>query len=295
VPSFETLYYALKLGGLLLFCFAGGGWLIHDGITNNRGRVTFDAVFPGAAAITAGLLAVGLLCYLRWRGRADSGSPEPALPAPGSESSAAPDPARVDTPDTPWHSSEREGGSGQATSGPAAVPAAGLFELTPARRHLLLTGAVILGVIGWLLLRAQRTVNEFRGEVDAAGVTPGADERAQQARSNRQFVERQTTTQELGQIEQALEKGQKFARSAEVILSGPGALGREDRQRLDEATDEAISSLRGLQTRLDSVQRDESFASDHERVSRLRGQCSALLERLAQIRNKGGEAVRGKE
>jgi hypothetical protein len=127
------------------------------------------------------------------------------------------------------------------------------------------------------------------------GAARGAEGQAQQARLNRQFVERQANIAELGQIEQALEKGQEFARSAEVARSRPGALSREDRQQLDEALDDVISSLRRLQTRLDAMQGDESLAADRERVSGLRERCSALLERLVQMRNASGEAVRGKE
>ena len=69
-----VLYYRLlKMGATLLFCFVGGGLLIYVGVKDKKGPIAFEDVYPGLAAIAAGLLLVGLLY---WLSRPDKEEPE---------------------------------------------------------------------------------------------------------------------------------------------------------------------------------------------------------------------------
>ena len=54
----------LKFGALLMFCFVGGGWMIYDGVAGKNGNFTFEDVYPGIAAMLAGVLVIGLMHYL---------------------------------------------------------------------------------------------------------------------------------------------------------------------------------------------------------------------------------------
>lgn len=57
-------YQSAKLGLLLLFCFGVGGALIYSGVAEKKGPVTFEDVYPGLAAIAAGVVLVGLYLFL---------------------------------------------------------------------------------------------------------------------------------------------------------------------------------------------------------------------------------------
>ncbi|MDY3562862.1 hypothetical protein R5W23_004343 [Gemmata sp. JC673] len=284
MPSFEKLYYLFKLCLFLLFCFVGGGWLIYDGVADKKGRVTFDDVFPGAAAITAGLLAVGLLYYLRRR----AGDDEAADPASHGEASAAPTsvPIQDEASGKPWLSARH--GTGQAHRRTEGPPFAGWLELTSLRVQLLVTGALVIVVFGSCAMWGQMAQPVLRNE-RAAGDLP-----AQPAGANVPFVERQRRAQTLDQIESALEKGQQFVQSTEKTLSGLGVLEAEQRHKFDQATDNVIAELRGLQTRLDSMQ-SSSHPADQDRLIQVRKKCATLIERVVRIRNTNGEAVRDKK
>ena len=66
-------YRLLKMGALLVFCFAGGGLLIYMGVKDKKGPIAFEDVFPGLAAIAAGVILVGLFV---WLSRPDKEEPE---------------------------------------------------------------------------------------------------------------------------------------------------------------------------------------------------------------------------
>jgi hypothetical protein len=58
-------YRWLKLGLLLLFCFAVGGTMVAEPLRQKGlGGVHFADVYPGLGAILAGFLVIGLVWFL---------------------------------------------------------------------------------------------------------------------------------------------------------------------------------------------------------------------------------------
>lgn len=60
----KSSFLFLKLGATLLFCFGVGGALIYNGVAGKKGPVTNDDIYPGLAAIAAGVILVGLLVWM---------------------------------------------------------------------------------------------------------------------------------------------------------------------------------------------------------------------------------------
>ena len=79
MSNVRLYYHLIKLGGLLLFCFGVGGALIYNGVAGKKEPVTFDDVYPGVAAIAAGLLLIGLLY---WMSRPPKDDEPPSGPKP---------------------------------------------------------------------------------------------------------------------------------------------------------------------------------------------------------------------
>ena len=63
-PAVMSFVLAVKLGLALVVIFGMGGALIYAGVAGKKGPVTFDDVYPGVAAICAGLGVVGLLYFM---------------------------------------------------------------------------------------------------------------------------------------------------------------------------------------------------------------------------------------
>jgi hypothetical protein len=63
-PPRRSVFLMVKLGLALVCIFGLGGGLIYAGVAGKKGPVTFDDVYPGVAAIGAGLGLVGLLYFL---------------------------------------------------------------------------------------------------------------------------------------------------------------------------------------------------------------------------------------
>lgn len=245
--ALERLYLLFKLGLLLLFCFGIGGWLLFDGVAGKQ-RVTFDDVWPGIAAILAGFVVIGLLLYIR---RA----------LPDDERPAA---AQADAPER------------TADAPTAPVPPAKWNEITHARRHLVVVGAVAFLMIGGCLLQARRAGNKFRNAL--APPLPPED-----AATNRKIMEQLTTADELARIEQLLDAGDKFVQSGEAAAEDFDLLDEKDRAELREATEKVAATLRTVRTRLDAL---PDGAANRDRLAGLRVRYSDLLERTNRIRAK---------
>ncbi|VTR96290.1 unnamed protein product [Gemmata massiliana] len=235
-------------------------------------------MFPGAAAITAGFLALGLIFYLRRSLRDEEPAPG-TVPAPVAE----PDPVAPATSARPWHPENRVGTRGPSAPGDTRVE---WFELTSQRRQLLVWLAAV-GVIGCLFSWSAWVMNEGR-RADAARAAE-AEARAQRDESNAPIppiLPRPVSPQELGRHEQILETAQKLARA---VGASPAPLTAAE----DRAVSDVVVALREQHAHLSAVLGDESRAADRARVSALRDRYSALIEQLNDVRAKSRSAEKG--
>lgn len=64
MSSVKRSFALMKMAAVLLFCFGVGGALVYSGVKDKKGPITFDDVYPGLAAIAAGLILIGLLYWM---------------------------------------------------------------------------------------------------------------------------------------------------------------------------------------------------------------------------------------
>jgi hypothetical protein len=170
------------------------------------------------------------------------------------------------------------------------------FEMTPQRRLLVSSGLAALGIVGSLVFWQYRVMRGLHERAKAAGLIVDEDEaRKSQAEKNSRFLRQFAPIHELGALERALDKGEEFAKTAEVSYTQSDTSNTENRRKMERAVDEIMLSLQKQNTSLENMLAGEALAVDYDRVKALHARCSALIERLKKVRDTNENEAAAKD
>lgn len=188
------------------------------------------------------------------------------------------------------------GGTGRTRPPAAARPAPGFFELTPERRKLLASAALVFALLGGIVARA--VVSDGRQAAqraaDEAAAPRPAGPSPQQARDAEQSLAA-VGLAILATVERQLDRDEEFVRSVEAILPALRE-GRqaEARARQDEAVERAAAAIGRRRSQLAEI-RGGLPDADRARAAAAESRCAALVERLNRCRQPDARAAPGGE